>query len=90
MTIALAITTVIGITVAICAVAFARTVVAQAARDRAGDRATIDMLCQRIQAPQQAVATYAGEHAGPDPAPLDLENDEQMSKAREERERAWL
>ena len=92
MTLALACLTCAAFTVAICAVAFAHTVVIDARaereahhRERAGDRATIDMLCQRIQAPALAVVEHATQHAGPDPAPIDLDDDEAMFKAREER-----
>lgn len=96
MTILLACLTAASLAVAFCAVAFARTVVDDArnardqhARDRAGDRATIDMLCQRIQAPTLATAEHAAQGAEPDPPPIDLDDDEQMQEAREEREQSW-
>ena len=96
MTIALACLTAASLTVAVCAVVFAHTAVADTRdarnahhRETAGLRATIDMLCQRIQAPQQAVAEHAATHAGPDPLPVDLDDDEQMAELRKEREQAW-
>lgn len=96
MTIALACLTAATLTVAVCAVAFAHTVVADARaqreahnRETAGLRATIDMLCQRIQAPALATAEHAAQNAGPDPVPVDLDDDEQMAELRKEREQAW-
>jgi hypothetical protein len=45
-------------------------------------------LLQRIQAPEQAVASHVAETAPPDPPPVDLEDDEEMFRVREERLRA--
>jgi hypothetical protein len=42
-------------------------------------------LLQRIQAPAQAVVSHVADQAPPDPAPVRLENDEEMFEAYRER-----
>jgi hypothetical protein len=55
-----------------------------AALNQARMQETADLL-QRIQAPDQAVATHAGDTARPDPPPLNLDDDDQMLEAYRER-----
>ena len=40
-------------------------------------------LCQRIQAPEAATMEHASRNAGPDPAPLDIEDDSALLANRE-------
>lgn len=42
-------------------------------------------LCQRIQAPEVAVAAHAAEGALPDPPAVDLEDDDALIRASQER-----
>lgn len=55
-----------------------------AALNQARMEETADLL-QRIQAPEQAVATHAGADALPDPPPVNLADDEEMLQVHEER-----
>jgi hypothetical protein len=74
MILALACLTCAALTAAACALTYAHRATANHARDRAGDRATIDMLCQRIQAPETAVAEHVANLTDapmPQPPPLD-------------------
>lgn len=80
MTLALACASAAFLTLAVCAVVFAHTARTDAqdaradcARDNARHAATIDMLCQRIQSPETAVAQHVADHGGgmPQPPPLD-------------------
>lgn len=55
----------------------------QSQRENEAHRKEVADLCQRLQAPQQAVVTHASLQGPSDPPPLDLENDLEMIAARE-------
>ena len=96
MIIVLACITTAALVACACAVAYAHTARADTraaraehARDQARHAATIDMLCQRIQAPQAAVEQHTFTHGSQDmPQPPPFNDDDAMLEAmRENRER---
>lgn len=92
MTIALACLTCAFATLAACAVVYAHAAKAaadaaasEAARRDARNAATIDMLCQRIQAPESAAVLHELDHADQSmPQPPAMDDDKAMWEAMQE------